>query len=480
MAQDEHANRNKCKFQIAYIADDCSPSSLSSPPHLIKTCGMKDGHVACSIACETGYRFIDEDKITKTYMCKDKMWFPSGVTPACVPMADEPARYEVTVELTYPIETPVPEQCLKGYTESVSKNFDALDEVLSSRCSGPLPVYVRALDAVFHNTHGAVVSNITIQILPSVLQDVFYDLCGLTLRTIFDLRIPGTTEPVRPLLAIAGDSIASHSGGCPSLTATKSNVVQGFGCSNGEVLRQSAKEKLPECLPCPVGSVNVNNTCILCPPGSYQDEEGKTACKACPDGTFTLYEGAHRAGSCLAVCGNGMYSESGLVPCQLCPRHTYSGAPSLGGFRKCTPCPEGTFTAKLGSSTASQCKMACQPGMFSVTGMEPCSPCPMHHYQPDLGQQRCIRCSNSTATTSEGMSLESACLPVDCHLLHCQNQAGCSVKNHKPVCNCKPGWIGERCETPEPMCDSKPCFNGGTCTPEYKGGYTCSCPTGIF
>src|SRR5690606_16044495 len=58
----------------------------------------------------------------------------------------------------------------------------------------------------------------------------------------------------------------------------------------------------------------------------------------------------------------------------------------------------------------------------------------------------CIRCPNSTATTSEGMSLESACLPVDCHLLHCQNQAGCSVKNHKPVCNCKPGWIGDRCE----------------------------------
>ena len=71
---------------FAFPADDCSPSSLSSPPHLVKTCGMKDGHVACSIACETGYRFIDEDKITKTYMCKDKMWFPSGVTPACVPL----------------------------------------------------------------------------------------------------------------------------------------------------------------------------------------------------------------------------------------------------------------------------------------------------------------------------------------------------------------------------------------------------------
>jgi hypothetical protein len=48
-----------------------------------------------------------------------------------------------------------------------------------------------------------VTANYTIQILPSVLQDVFYELCGLTLRTIFDLRIPGTiycSSPVHFLI----------------------------------------------------------------------------------------------------------------------------------------------------------------------------------------------------------------------------------------------------------------------------------------
>ena len=50
-------------------------------------------------------------------------------------------------------------------------------------------------------------ANFTVQILPTVLQQVFYELCSLTLRTIFDLRIPGATLPIRSLLALSGDSI---------------------------------------------------------------------------------------------------------------------------------------------------------------------------------------------------------------------------------------------------------------------------------
>lgn len=42
----------------------------------------------------------------------------------------------------------------------------------------------------------------------------------------------------------------------------------------------------------------------------------------------------------VAVCGNGMYSETGLIPCQLCPRHTFAGPPTFGGYKKCEPCPQ--------------------------------------------------------------------------------------------------------------------------------------------
>lgn len=91
-----------------------------------------------------------------------------------------------------------------------------------------------------------VTANYTIQILPSVLQDVFYELCGLTLRTIFDLRIPGAASAVHPLLNLAGETIATQALACPALNATATSISQGFGCAAGEVLRQGS-QTLPEC-----------------------------------------------------------------------------------------------------------------------------------------------------------------------------------------------------------------------------------------
>ncbi|PIO67379.1 EGF-like domain protein [Teladorsagia circumcincta] len=314
-------------------------------------------------------------------------------------MPREPARYELNVAISYPSTSPVPDHCLKGYASLAAASFDPLDEVLSQRCSSSVQVFVRFLDAEFVNEKGVINGNYTIQILPTVLQGVFYDLCGLTLRTIFDLRIP---------------------------------------------------------VPCPVGSVNVNNTCVRCPLGSYQDESGQLACKACPDGTFTQYEGAHSQRSC------------------------------LGGFKKCTSCPSGTYTARLGSGGPSHCKQPCQPGTFSLSGLEPCSPCPLHHYQPALGQQRCVQCSNHTATSSEGQTAESACEAVDCTAKQCENKAECVVRDHRAVCECRPGFVGERtgfagpeCKEIEDICSSaNPCRNGADCIPSQLGRFKCKCLPG--
>lgn len=90
-----------------------------------------------------------------------------------------------------------------------------------------------------------VYGNFTIQILPSVLQDVFYELCGLTLRTIHDLRIPGASFPISQLLSLPGDSIVAQSG-CPTLNASSTVLHRGFGCNDGEILRQG-QQTLPEC-----------------------------------------------------------------------------------------------------------------------------------------------------------------------------------------------------------------------------------------
>ncbi|VDM57878.1 unnamed protein product, partial [Angiostrongylus costaricensis] len=450
-ATDALANRNQCKFQVAYIYEKCSMESLSSAEHVLKNCTKKDSTVLCTITCEDGYRFVDEEKVEKSFTCVSGSWSPSGIAPACVPVGKEPARYDFNVAVNYPATSPAPEHCLKGYASLVAESFDSLDEVLSQRCSSSVQVFVRFLNAEFINGNGVIVGNYTIQILPTVLQSVFYDLCGLTLRTIFDLGIPGKYFSI-----------------------SRTSTSQGFSCADGEVLRQRS-DQLSECLPCSPGSVNVNNTCVQCPLGSYQDERGQVACKACPEGTFTLYEGAHSEKSCLAMCANGMYSQTGLVPCQLCPRHTFSGTPIAGGFKKCTPCSSGTYTARLGSSGPSHCKKPCQPGTFSLSGLDPCSPCPLHHYQPALGQQRCLQCSNQTATTSGGQDAESACEAVDCAAKQCVNKAECVVRNHRAVCECRPGFVGERCELIEPVCASAPCYNGGSCE-AIAGSFRCICP----
>ncbi|CAB3409318.1 unnamed protein product [Caenorhabditis bovis] len=473
-AKDEYGNKNMCKFQVAYSPEACSPASLASTQHVIKHCVHQDAAVVCTVSCATGYRFVDPQQTTQNYVCRDGKWSPRNNAPSCVPIPEQPAGFHLNVAINYPVSSPVADHCLNGYAQLAAKSFDQLDKVLSERCSSSVQVFVRLLKLDFSNEHGMVSGNYSIQVLPTVLQSVFYDLCGLTLRTIFDLRVPGATQPIKSLLTLNGESIVSQTVGCPTINAAGSMVSQGFECPNGEVLRQEQKDKLPECMACPSGSVNVNNTCVLCPRGSYQDVAGQVMCKSCPDGTYTLDEGSHSVGSCLPVCGYGMYSITGLIPCQLCPRHTFSGAAPIGGFKECVACPSGAYTAKLGASSATECRLACKPGTYSNTGLEPCSPCPINYYQPNAGQQSCIECANSTSTQTTGEASESSCLPIDCAAKMCENRAECSVFMHKAKCHCKPGYVGDRCETIEDVCSTQPCFNGGKCE-QFGTSYKCTC-----
>lgn len=141
----------------------------------------------------------------------------------------------------------------------VSAFFDSIDSTLTQRCSSSIEVFVRFLDVHFSVATTAdpkiIHANYTIQILPTVLQNIFYDLCGLTLKTMFDLRIPGATAPIKHLLRLSGDNVAAEGVGCPSMNATKSQMWQGFSCAPGEILRETKpdspasenSDSLPEC-----------------------------------------------------------------------------------------------------------------------------------------------------------------------------------------------------------------------------------------
>lgn len=145
--------------------------------------------------------------------------------------------------------------------------------MLTQRCSSSIQSFIRFLSVKFdhisitsENNDHFVAANYTVQILPTVLQKIFYNLCGLTLQTIFDLKVPGATIPIRNLLSISGDAVTSSLSGlklelsnsfssCPSLNALSTATWHGFDCPSGEILRYlssndnelSNNEALPEC-----------------------------------------------------------------------------------------------------------------------------------------------------------------------------------------------------------------------------------------
>ena len=114
--------------------------------------------------------------------------------------------------------------------------------------------------------------------------------------------------------------------------------------------------------------------------------------------------------------------------------------------------------------------------IFSVTGLEPCSPCPLHHYQNSVGQQSCLLCANNTATKTVGAAATTHCEIVSCSTKSCENKGECVVRDHKAVCECRPGFAGDRCEKSDGVCASNPCYNSGRCE-EIPGSFRCHCPT---
>uniref|UniRef100_A0AC35U7X4 Sushi, von Willebrand factor type A, EGF and pentraxin domain-containing protein 1 n=1 Tax=Rhabditophanes sp. KR3021 TaxID=114890 RepID=A0AC35U7X4_9BILA len=478
-------NQNDCQFQVALLPETCSPDSLNSSPNVIKKClqDRKTGINLCQISCASGHQFVDGQRLPKEFTCSKGSWQPSNQAPACIQIPTEPAPYQLKTLMEYTIDgtisTEQMSECLAEYSLHTSTQFPNLDSVLSSRCSSSVQVYVKFLNVKFASKGDKlIVANYTLQILPSVQQEVFYELCGLTLRTIFDIRIPGATAPIKNLLNIIGESAKQLNGAkCPSINAIQTDIDQGFGCLPGLVLRKKGKDHLPDCLPCPKGSYFVENACTPCPHGYYQDEEGRVSCKQCPTETFTLDMGAQAKGGCLAVCGYGMYSSSGMIPCKQCERHMYTGSPGTGGFKKCYSCPEGSYTSRLGSYSEELCKKPCSPGFFSTSGLEPCSPCPANFYQNMLGQQQCVECPlNATSNVLGSPALEK-CQPAKCDNIKCQNEGECEIKNHKPACECKPGFWGPYCEREINMCDTSSCHNNGKCE-NLKGTFKCRCPVG--
>ncbi|KAJ6656075.1 hypothetical protein lerEdw1_004481 [Lerista edwardsae] len=286
--------------------------------------------------------------------------------------------------------------------------------------------------------------------------------------------------PCRPGSYCASSELAAPSGPCDA----------GFYCTGGSALPNPTDGAVGDVCPrghvCPQGSSSpspcpADNVCPLghfcpagspepkpCPPGKYQDETGRSLCKACPEGKFcdpnfqtqdsreTFSRGVIQPSSCLP----GYYCPSGteIAKQYPCPEGTFSNQTGLSSIKECRPCPGGKFCATPGLVTPSG---PCLPGHYCILKALVPNPvhdetgdvCPAGHFCP-LGSSSPTPCPSGTLLPQSGMLSHSACLPCPGGSF-CQGEGLSSISG-----NCYQGYY---CDMLSTRPDQKICPPGHYC-----------------
>ncbi|GAB1292544.1 Signal peptide, CUB and EGF-like domain-containing protein 2 [Apodemus speciosus] len=173
-----------------------------------------------------------------------------------------------------------------------------------------------------------------------------------------------------------------------------------------------------QCVSCRAGTYydGSQERCILCPNGTFQNEEGQVTCEPCPRpenlGSLKLSE-AWNVSDCGGLCQPGEYSADGFAPCQLCALGTFQ--PDVGRT-SCLPCGGGLPTKRLGATSFQDCetRVQCSPGHFYNTTTHRCIRCPLGTYQPEFGQNNCVSCPGNTTTDFDGSTNIRQCKNRKC------------------------------------------------------------------
>jgi hypothetical protein len=133
---------------------------------------------------------------------------------------------------------------------------------------------------------------------------------------------------------------------------------------------------------------NTYNDQIKCPVGQYGNKlRGATACRPCPQGSYTERDAAPTKDPYCKKAPAGYYAPTGWaekkpIPC---PAGTYQGSPGRG---LCIDAPVGYYT-KIASAATNV--YACPKGTYAdAVKSTACKPCPAGTYQGGTGQAACI------------------------------------------------------------------------------------------
>ncbi|XP_037067469.1 signal peptide, CUB and EGF-like domain-containing protein 2 isoform X2 [Peromyscus leucopus] len=173
-----------------------------------------------------------------------------------------------------------------------------------------------------------------------------------------------------------------------------------------------------QCVSCRAGTYydGSQERCILCPNGTFQNEEGQVTCEPCPRpenlGALKVSE-AWNASECGGLCQPGEYSADGFAPCQLCALGTFQPDE---GRTSCLPCGGGLPTKHLGATSFQDCetRVQCSPGHVYNTTTHRCIRCPLGTYQPAFGKNNCLSCPGNTTTDFDGSTNITQCKNRKC------------------------------------------------------------------
>ena len=135
---------------------------------------------------------------------------------------------------------------------------------------------------------------------------------------------------------------------------------------------------------------------FVCPPGTYQDQAGKSTCKSCPSDTFNNIAGAPFCPFDATSCPTGTYASGTDTVCDLCGAGKYNNQTNQTA---CKSCAAGEYQNEEGKAS---CNNDCASPMV-ITLDARCidnrvngDACPSGTYQDEIGQYYCKTCANST------------------------------------------------------------------------------------
>ncbi|KAH3841623.1 hypothetical protein DPMN_115096 [Dreissena polymorpha] len=251
-------------------------------------------------------------------------------------------------------------------------------------------------------------------------------------------------------------------------------VAQGItgACAAGYYCPAGQSSATPANYTCPTGSYcpNGSATHIQCSPGTYQDESGQTACKACPIGKYCdPVEETARLGFA-----------SGVVTPAACPTGYFCLVNTTA--KNTYPCPAGTFNNRTGLQSDTECT-PCSGGFYCDNeGLSnPTGPCSAGYV--------CVSGSNTSMPTSgAGYTCPAGSLlprPVVCrdpmpqrNLLKSEG-----LQNVSACTQCTPGYFcgSEGLTVPTGMCNAGYyCTSGAILADPVIPGIWHVCPTGHY